>query len=135
MPSGQSRARRAEQTRGRILEAAAKRFSELGFAAARLEDVGEDVGIGRSAILYHYKDKRLLYRAVLDTVFGELLDRLRAPLLGRGPLGERLEAAVRVFVAFVGRHPDAARLAIRECVDPDPETRAEIQAVAEPFLA
>ena len=35
----------------------------------------------------------------------------------------------------MGRHPIAARLAIRECVDPDSETRAEMQAVAEPFLA
>jgi TetR/AcrR family transcriptional regulator len=130
-----SRARRAAQTRDRILAAAARRFSEVGFAAARLEDVGEEVGIGRSAILYHYGDKRLLYRAVLDAVFGELLDALRAPLLGRGPLGERVEAAVRAFVDFMARHPSAARLAIRECVDPDPAMRAEIQALAEPFLA
>jgi TetR/AcrR family transcriptional regulator len=135
MTPGQSRERRAARTRARILEAAGARFSELGFAATRLEDVGEEVGIGRSAILYHYRDKRLLYRAVLDAVFGELLDALRAPLLGSGPLGERLEAAVRAFVRFVARRPIAARLALRECVDPDPETRAEIQGVTRPFLA
>ncbi len=135
MQPGQSRERRAARTRGRILEAAAARFSDLGFAATRLEDVGGEVGIGRSAILYHYKDKRLLYRAVLDAVFGELHDALRAPLEGRGPLGERLEAAVRAFVHFMARHPIAARLALRECVNPDPESRAEIQAVTRPFLA
>jgi len=135
MHPGQSRERRAAHTRGRILEAAAARFAGVGFAGTRLEDVGEEVGIGRSAILYHFKDKRLLYRAALEAVFGELLDALRAPLEARGPLGERLEAAVRAFVDFMGRHPIAARLALRECVNPDPESRAEIQALARPFLA
>jgi AcrR family transcriptional regulator len=130
-----SRQRRAARTRGRILEAAAARFADLGFAGTRLEDVGEEVGIGRSAILYHFSDKRLLYRAVLDAVFGELLDAVRAPLEGSGPLGERLEAAVRAFVDFMGRRPIAARLALRECVSPDPETRAEIQALTRSFLA
>jgi AcrR family transcriptional regulator len=131
MHPGQARARRAPQTRGRILEAAAARFADLGFAGTRLEDVGEDVGVGRSAILYHFKDKRLLYRAVLEAVFGDLLDALRAPLDGSGPLGERLEA----FVGFMVRNPVAARLSLRECVSPDPETRADIRTLTGPFLA
>ncbi len=135
MHSAQSRGRRAAHTRARILEAAARRFSEVGFAATRLEDVGEDVGIVRSAILYHFKDKRLLYRAVLDEVFGELLEQLRAPLEARGPLAGRLEAAVGAFVDSMARRPIAARLAMRESVNPDPEIRAEIQALARPFLA
>ncbi len=135
MPASPSRRRSAEQTRGQILEAAVLRFAELGFNDTRLEDLGEDVGIGRSAILYHFKDKRLLYRAVLDEIFGGLLGELRAALTATGTLAERLEAAVGAFVDYMGRHPIAARIAMRESVNPDPRLREELQAQARPFLS
>jgi AcrR family transcriptional regulator len=134
MAARPSRQRKAEKTRSRILEAAALRFAERGFADTRLEDVGEDVGIGRSAVLYHFKDKRLLYRAVLDVLFGGLLVELRSALTAAGTLAERLEASVRAFVDYMGQHPTTARLAVRESVNPDPEIREEIQAQARPFL-
>ncbi len=134
MPAGQSRRRSAEQTRGQILEAAVLRFAELGFNDTRLEDLGEDVGIGRSAILYHFKDKQLLYRAVLDEIFGGLMGKLRAALTATGTLAECLEAGVCAFVDYVGRHPIAARIAMRESVNPDPAIREELQALSRPFL-
>jgi AcrR family transcriptional regulator len=134
MSASPRRQRKAEETRSLILEAAARRFSERGFAETRIEDVGEDVGIGRSAVLYHFKDKRLLYRAVLDELFGGLLVELRSALGAAGSLAERLEAAVCAGADFMGRNPNAARLAVRESVNADPEIRAEIQAQARPFL-
>ncbi len=135
MTESQRRHRKAEETWSQILKAAAHRFAERGFNETRLEDVGEDVGIGRSAVLYHFKDKRLLYRAVLDQLFGGLLAELRSALTAAGTLAERLEAAVCTFVDYMGRHPTAARLAVRESVNPDPKIRVEIQAQARPFLS
>ena len=122
-------------TRARILGAAAERFAEVGFREARLADVGEAVGIGRSAVLYHFNDKRQLYAAVLDDLFGGLLAELRSALIAGGSLAERLEAAVGAFVDYMGRRPAAARIAMRESVNPDREIREEIQRKAEPFLA
>jgi AcrR family transcriptional regulator len=135
MTASERRHRKAEETRSQILKAAAHRFAERGFNETRLEDVGEDVGIGRSAVLYHFKDKRLLYRAVLDELFGGLLAELRSALTAARTLPERLEAAVCTFVDYMGRHPTAARLAVRESVNPDAKIRAEIQAQARPFLS
>jgi TetR/AcrR family transcriptional regulator len=126
---------RAERTRAQILEAAALRFAERGFSATRLDDVGQDVGIGRSAVLYHFKDKRLLYRAVLDELFGGLLATLRSPLMREGTLADRIEAAVSAFVDYMGRHPTAARLALRESINSDAMIREEIQAQSQPFLS
>jgi TetR/AcrR family transcriptional regulator len=134
MNASQSRQKKAERTRSQILEAAAIRFAELGYGETRLEDVGRAVGIGRSAVLYHFKDKRLLYRAVLDEIFGGLLDRLRTALLGAGSLADRLETAVAAFVDYMGQHPTAARISIRESVISDPRIREEIQSQARPFL-
>lgn len=129
-----SRSNRAERTREQILEAAAVRFADLGFTDTRLEDVGEDVGIGRSAVLYHFRDKHQLYRAVLDDLFGGLLVELRSALTSDRTLAERLEGAVCAFVDTMARRPTAARLLVREAVNTDPVRRAEVRARSRPFL-
>jgi len=132
---GKNRQARAERTRSEILAAASVRFAELGYAATRLEDVGRDVGIGRSAVLYHFKDKGLLYRGVLDEIFGGLLEEQTANLETDRTLADRLETAVVRFVDFMGEHPTAARIAMRESLQTDPAIRLEIQRRAEPFFA
>ena len=132
--ANEKRPSRAARTRAQILAAAGLHFAGKGYAGTRLEDVGQDVGIGRSAVLYHFKDKKLLYRAVLDDLFGGLLEVLRASLMAKGSLAERLEDAVSGFVDFMGRHPTTARLAMRELIDLDPEIREEFQAMARPYI-
>lgn len=126
--------RKAERTREQILKAAAHRFAEKGYSDTRLEDVGADVGIGRSAVLYHFKDKRLLYRAVLDALFGELLAQMRSALMASGTLADRLENTVGAFVDYMARNPTAALLAVRESIQRDPKIVDEIQKQARPFL-
>jgi AcrR family transcriptional regulator len=135
MPATRKRQKRVERTRDQILKAAALRFAESGFDGTRLEDVGQDVGIGRSGVLYHFTDKQLLYRAVLDEMFGGLMGVLRSSLIAGGTLADRLEDGVCAFVDYMGRYPTVARLALRESINPDPKIREEIQAQALPFLS
>ena len=73
---------RAERTRAAVLEAAEAIFAEKGFAATRLEDVADRVGIRRASIVYYFKDKKELYHAVLASVFGGLLERIQTALSG-----------------------------------------------------
>jgi len=96
-------------------------FAERGFAATRLEDVAERVGIRRASIVYHYRDKAELYDAVLASVLGDLLARVEAALTATGPLGERIEAAVSAWVDCVGARPSLARLLLREVADAAPD--------------
>lgn len=125
---------RAQRTRGEILAAAEGHFARHGFAQTRLADVGADAGVGRSVVLYHFGDKRALYRTVLDEVFAPLLSTLRRALAGSGSLLERLENAVGELVDYVACRPAAARIALLEAATPDPELRREIQSRAAPFL-
>jgi AcrR family transcriptional regulator len=125
---------KAERTQRQILAAAEKRFAELGYYDTRLEDIGEDVGVGRSAILYHFKDKDQLYYAVLKNIFGELMAQLRSALMASRPLPDRVEEAVTVFVDYMGQRPTAARIAMRESANPNPIIRDEIRNLATPFL-
>ena len=126
---------KAEGTRAQILAAAARRFAEHGYSRTRLEDVGEDVGVVRSAVLYHFHDKRQLYRAVLDDLFGALLEQLQSALVASGTLSERIETAVSVFVDYMAQRPDAARIAMRESVHSDPEIVSEMRSHAAPYFS
>lgn len=126
---------KAERTRAEILAAAADRFARLGFTGTRLEDIGRDVDLGRSAVLYHFRDKGQLYRAVLDMLFGELLLRLRSALNAPGTLANRIEAAVSTFVEYMAERPAAARIAMREAVNSDSKMREQIAARSAPYLA
>jgi TetR/AcrR family transcriptional regulator len=125
---------RGVRARGQILAAAERRFADLGYAATRLEDIGADVGVGRSVVLYHFNDKQRLYRAVLDELFGGMLDVIRRALAGAGDLPTRFENGVRTAVAYVVERPAAARIAMREAISTDPRIREEIWRQGAPIV-
>lgn len=114
MPQGRRTTPKAERTRAAILEAAEARFAETGFAATRLEDVAEAVGIRRASIVYYFRDKPALYDAVLAHVLDGLYQRIAPALEGPGGVLERIDAAVSAWVDFVGQRPTFARLLLRE---------------------
>jgi TetR/AcrR family transcriptional regulator len=112
---------RAEKTRAGILAAAEALFAERGFDATRLEDIAERVGIRRASIVYYFKDKRELYSAVLEDVFGGLHDALAEVLVRGKTLTEQIEIGVSAWVDYVGRRPSIARLILREVADANRE--------------
>ncbi len=135
MPAARSRPTRAERTRAALLDAAEHLFAGRGYAATRLEDVAEAVGIRRASIFYHFRDKRELYDAVLADVLGGLLQRTRAALDGGGPFADRIEAAVGAWVDYVGARPSLARLVLREVADTTPGQGTALLPHVAPFAA
>jgi TetR/AcrR family transcriptional regulator len=125
---------RAERTRAAVLEAAEAIFAEKGFAATRLEDVADRVGIRRASIVYYFKDKQELYHAVLAGVFGGLLEKISAALSRPDPLPVRIEAGVGAWVDYVGGRPSIARLILREVADAAPGRRPELLEHTRPFF-
>jgi TetR/AcrR family transcriptional regulator len=125
---------RAQRTRGRILAAAELGFAERGFEATRLEDVAEQVGIRRASIVYHFRDKRELYDAVLESVFGGFRERLEAALATPGSLTAGIEAAVSAWVDYVGERPTLARLLLREAASGLPGAPPALTSHLRPFF-
>ncbi len=108
---------RSEKTLATILETAERVFAEKGYAAARLEDVAERVGVRRASIVYYFRDKRSLYEAVLESVFGDLARRYDAVISAPGDPVERLDAVMSTWVSYVGERPAIARLLLREAAE------------------
>jgi AcrR family transcriptional regulator len=57
---------RSEETRTRILESAAKLFSNNGYNKASVDDICEEAGISKGAFYHHFKSKQELFLALLD---------------------------------------------------------------------
>ena len=129
-----SLSRRGSQTRALILDAAEALFAERGFDATRLEDVAERVGIRRASIVYHFRDKRELYDAVLEGVFGDFRERLAAVLDTDRPWQQRIEAAIAAWVDYVGARPSLARLLLREVAGATPGAPPALLAHIGPFF-
>jgi TetR/AcrR family transcriptional regulator len=126
---------RAERTRASILVEAEALFAEKGFAATRLEDVAENVGIRRASIVYYFKDKRELYDAVLEDVFRELFDRIEAALSSPATILVRIEDCVNAWVEFVGHRPSFARILLREVADASPDLPPTLLRHTQPFVS
>lgn len=64
--------RSADDTRDRLLRAAAMAFAEHGYDGASTRDICAAAGANLAAIHYHFGDKQALYRAVLDEPLRQL---------------------------------------------------------------
>jgi TetR/AcrR family transcriptional regulator len=104
---------KADRTRAAILAAAEYLFARRGYAATRLEDVGEAVGVKRAALFYHFRDKQTLHDAVIEDAFGVLVERLDAAFAAPSPVARRVELAVEAWVDAIVARPALARLVLR----------------------
>lgn len=125
---------RSAATRATIVKAAEAVFTERGFAAARLKDVADRAGIRRPSIVYYFRDKRDLYEAVLDELFGGLLARIQAAIARPEPVAERIEAVVKAWVAYAGERPSVARLLLREIAEASPARSPAVTRHVEPII-
>lgn len=107
---------KAERTRRQIMAAAEVRFATAGFDKTRLEDVANDIGMVGSTILYHYADKRELYRAVLANLTSDLLGAIGTAIDAPAPPRERLVELVRAAARKIASRPTIATIALREVI-------------------
>jgi AcrR family transcriptional regulator len=59
-------AQHAAETRQTIVDSALSLFSEHGFETTRTADVAREAGTSEGAVFHHFKDKRALFKAVVD---------------------------------------------------------------------
>jgi AcrR family transcriptional regulator len=68
--------RDGEDTRARVLAAAAEQFARHGFAGTSLAAISKQCGISDGLILHHFQTKESLYRQVLDEMSGRYAQAL-----------------------------------------------------------
>ncbi|MBS2026963.1 MAG: TetR/AcrR family transcriptional regulator [Deltaproteobacteria bacterium] len=132
---GRPRARPDQQaTTERLLAAAELEFGRVGFAAARLQDIGKRAGISRPSLLYHFKSKDELYAAVVHGAFARMGAAIAESTDLDAALPERIDALVNGYLRFIHANPAVARLVLREVVDGKGPGRALMLREAVPVL-
>ena len=124
------------ETRGRVLNAAARLFAEHGFATVTVRDICNKAGANVAAVNYHFGDKLGLYREVLQSA----IDAMRATNYAARRAGEGQTAEEqlrRYIVIFVHRvlasgHDTVHKLIHREINDPTPALDALVEQGVRP---
>ncbi len=85
-----SRQERREQTRGRLLDAAAQVFARRGFASATLDEVAEAAGYTKGAVYSNFEGKNDLFIALIERRIEQQTEEASA-LLAQSSLQEAFE--------------------------------------------
>ena len=70
------KAEQSEATRAALVGAARELFAERGYAGVATEEIVQRAGLTRGALYHHFKDKRALFRAVVDQLEQETAERI-----------------------------------------------------------
>ncbi len=124
----------AVPTRERILLAAEASFGQLGFEAARLEDIAAEAGIRRPSLLYHFETKDLLYGAVVERLFDALRGELEGVMDPTVPFETAILSLGGVYLQFCTQRPAFATLVIRDILDHREPVYRILQEVIVPVL-
>lgn len=96
--------RKSEQTRQRLLDAAATVFREKGYAGARLSDIADRAEMHVPGVYYYFPSKEALVEEVLRAGVARahafVVERVAAAPAG-GPALDRLRAAIEAHVLVV----------------------------------
>lgn len=94
----QSRIAQAESTRKALLRQARRLFTQKGYAEASTDEVVGRAKVTKGALYHHFSNKLELYRAVVEDMEREVLERMDAAAEARPAPGERLRAACDAYL-------------------------------------
>ncbi len=107
---------KAEATRGRILEAAAKVFRARGYVGARLTDIAAEAGLQAGSLYYHFDSREALVEEVMWAGQQRTEQQVRHALAALVPDAcpvLRLRTAIRTHLLAVVASTDATSASIK----------------------
>ena len=92
------RVRQAEATRALLIDVARQSFTEHGYAATSIDDIIQQAGVARGALYHHFSGKEALFRAVYETVEGEVVTRVMEAAASERSPWEAVRAGLSAFL-------------------------------------
>src|SRR5580658_1022249 len=103
-----------ERKHDAILDAARAVFSREGYAAASIDDVAAEAGIGKGTVYLYFKSKEELYLGALARDIRALTAEAREEMDDAPTFREKVEAFFRVRLAYCRAHEDFLRIYLSE---------------------
>ena len=104
-PGSGRRERQKAETRGRLLAAARRLFTERGFDATRPQDIARQADLAVGTFYVHFPDKRAAFLAVTEQAAHEVMEQIRERADGTAGFEHGLRASLEALLAYSDAHP------------------------------
>ena len=125
---------RPEESRAAILKAAVREFAQEGVAGARTDAIARSAGVNKALLYYYFEDKESLYGAVLDQVFGGLMDAIMQVLNQNLRPRDKILAYVKTHFDYIASHPKYPRLVQAEMMRMGREQSPQLERMARQYF-
>ena len=125
----------ADQTRNRLLDAAATAFSERGFHATTTRDIAAAAGLSPAAVYVHHRSKEDLLHQISRRGHRATLELVRAAVATSAEPAAQLAEVVRAFAVHHAHANTEARVVNYELTSLSEEHLAEILAMRREIAA
>lgn len=95
---------KAEVSRERVLEAAARTFSERGYAGTTMRDIARAADLQAGSLYYHYPSKEVLIEAVIDLGIHNITNTVYTAFAKLSPTAsyaDRIRAAIHAHLGAI----------------------------------
>lgn len=127
----------AEETRQRILEAAAALFAQRGFEGTSVRQIAAGAGVSLGMIRHYFGSKDGLYRACIDSayaIYARLGEAIHTGLASGGDPVEVLSDSVREGFRFALQNRAACRLVLWTLMEKENWRSANTEVEMVPFI-
>ncbi|MBL8679031.1 MAG: TetR/AcrR family transcriptional regulator [Myxococcales bacterium] len=121
--------------RSKAVLAATRLFAAHGFDGTSVQDIADDLGVTKQAVLHHFASKEQLREAVLDEILEHWNERLPKLLLAATASEDRFDAVFGELFRFFFAEPNRARVVLREALDRPTIVRRLLEGPVRPWLA
>jgi AcrR family transcriptional regulator len=135
MAEARRRSQETERLRERIRAVATHLIAERGFGAISIQDVAQQVGMSKQALLYHFPSREALHEAVLAHLaehgsrhFLQVLEVLTS----EAP--DRVDRALAHIREMFESEPDSARVVLRELLDRPGSQQLYLRQMSLPWM-
>lgn len=80
-----------------ILEAAFEEFTKMGFAATRVEDIADRVGVTKGTIYLYFETKEKLFESMIEHISAPIQELLETSNISHKDPAEELQAFIRLL--------------------------------------
>jgi AcrR family transcriptional regulator len=118
-----------EARRAQLLSHALETFVDEGYHCAGMDEIAERAGVTKPVLYQHFPSKLDLYLALLDASCERLIEDCRCALASTEDNGQRVDATVRAFYAYVADESGAFRLVFESDLTSAPAVRERVDRV------
>ena len=122
----QRRTRIQEEKEEQIIEAALEVFSANGFRGSTIDQIADVAGMSKPNLLYYFRTKEAMHRALIDRVLDTWLDPLRAFDAEGNPVAE-IRSYIRRKLEMARDFPRESRLFANEVLQGAPRIVDELK--------